>query len=126
MGGCWAESVEGKGSTFYLLIATTKADAAQPAQWARKMHAKQTAAFHTETLTRFESMTRNLQAWNVQVESLATTVKNLAASSETYDMVIVDITSPDSSEDVIRTVQSSLPSSKVRALKYFLIKIKAD
>jgi len=115
MGGdCWAESVEGKGSTFYLLISTKKTDRPARPPWNSPSHIHQRAALLTDMPCRFDSLLRNLENWNVHVEPY----KSLAevdhqSEIHPYDIVILDITSTAHAQQTIAKAKTDCPGANI-------------
>lgn len=116
MGGdCWAESVEGKGSTFYLLITTQKAEKAPLPLWSQATHPPQLAALITAHPSRFLSLARNLEAWKIRtevVEELAELVEK-APRGPSYDLIIVDIVAEGLSDEIVVRFRQAYPKAKV-------------
>ena len=115
MGGdCWAESVEGKGSTFYLLVSTKKTRTPNKPPWMSLSHVKQRAALVTDMPCRFDSLRCNLRNWNVHVEALeALEEHGLRTGMEPFDVVILDITSTAHAQDTIAKARTSCPGARV-------------
>jgi hypothetical protein len=116
MGGdCWAESVEGKGSTFYLLITTQKAQKAALPLWSQTVHAPQQAALITMHPSRFLSLTRNLETWKIRtdvIEGLAGLVEK-APHGPNHDLIIVDIVAEGLSDEAVLRFRQAYPKAKV-------------
>jgi DNA-binding NtrC family response regulator len=115
MGGdCWAESVEGKGSTFYLLISTKKTQRPAKPPWSSASHAHQRAALLTDMPCRFDSLRRNLKNWNVQVEPYRSLAEvDQQSGVQPFDMVILDITSAAHAQQTIAEARIDCPGASV-------------
>ena len=122
MGGdCWAESVEGKGSTFYLLVTTKKGPKAPLPLWSQALHPPQQAVLVTAHPSRFLSLTRNLETWNIKTsiyERLGGLIDQ-AAKGPAYDLVIVDIVAEGLSDEIVLELRQACPKAKVCDIDIF-------
>lgn len=117
MGGdCWAESVERKGSTFYLLITAKKEPKPHLSLWSQAVHPTQQAVLVTAHPSRFLSLTRNLQTWNIEtdVRERIGDLIDQATKSPAYDLIIVDVVAEGLGDDMVLELRRAYAKAKVR------------
>jgi hypothetical protein len=107
--------MEGKGSTFYLLVSTKRTKTLNKPPWTSSSHAERRAALLTDMPLRFDSICRNLRNWNVQVEALAEVDgRYIAPGKKPFDLVILDITSRlGVAQDTIARIKTDCPGARV-------------
>ncbi|KAI5455195.1 hypothetical protein NCC49_000012 [Naganishia albida] len=117
MGGdCWAESAEGRGSTFYLMVATEKAKKPEPLQFAKDPISNRRATILAEQTDATDVLRANLESFGIH-----TVLGSLGncATEPPADLIIVDVDNLKSASEEIDDLKQRHTSSKIIFLVNF-------
>ncbi|KAJ9104059.1 hypothetical protein QFC20_004636 [Naganishia adeliensis] len=109
-GDCWAESVEGQGSTFYLLVAAAKTsgpDAELPMAYPRG--SPRQAVLYAPACLASSVLQANLQEFGINATLAKIEESNLGTAP---DFVFVDVDEPTINSEVLQTLRSRHEESK--------------
>lgn len=110
-GDCWAESVEGQGSTFYLLVTAAKSqdpDAEHPKAYPRGPPRR--ALLYAPTGLASSVIQANLQQFGITAALASIGESNLDTSP---DFVFVDVDEPSINAEVLQRLRDRHQGSKV-------------